>query len=221
MKSIKIVTVGDGQVGKTCLLISYTTNSYPSEYLPTVFDNYTANVMVEGKPISLELWDTAGQEDFDRLRPLSYDNTDVFLICFALNNPNSFQNVKKKWTPELQNHLTNTISSTGAKSTARFILVGTKMDLRSDAVSLAELRERNESPITYEQGLQMAKDIGAVRYMECSALTQQGLKAVFDEAIRCVLFPTKEEENTFLKGNGTSSSSSSSSSKCKCKCNIS
>lgn len=142
------------------------------------FDNYSASVMVDGKPISLGLWDTAGQEDYDRLRPLSYPQTDVFLICFSIVSPPSFDNVKAKWFPEIEHHAPN----------VPIILVGTKLDLREDKNTTDGLRQKRMEPVSYEQALQVSKEIGAHKYLECSALTQRNLKSVFDEAIRYVIF---------------------------------
>jgi len=179
MQTIKCVVVGDGAVGKTCLLISYTTNKFPSEYVPTVFDNYAVTVMIGGDPYTLGLFDTAGQEDYDRLRPLSYPQTDIFLVCFSTVSPTSYENVKEKWVCEIMHHCPKT----------PFLLVGTQLDLRDDTVVVERLAKSKHKPITYEQGVKAAKELRAVKYVECSALTQKGLKDVFDEAILAALEP--------------------------------
>jgi len=181
---IKLMVVGDGSVGKTCLLISYTTNSFPGEYVPTVFDNYNANAIVEGNPVNLGLWDTAGSSEYDTLRPLSYPGTDVFLICFSIFSPESCQSVISKWYPEISTHAPD----------VPIILVGTKSDLRSKQDAIQVLKENNQAPITTEQGIELAKKIGAKKYLECSALTQQNLSLIFEEAVKLVLFPKENEE---------------------------
>lgn len=104
----------------------------------------------------------------------------MFLICFSLISPASFENVRAKvsirwsvvsvqiyclqqWNPEVSHHCPNT----------PVILVGTKLDLRDDKETVEKLKEKRLAPITYPQGLQMMKEIGAVKYLECSALTQK------------------------------------------------
>ena len=177
MQTLKCVVVGDGAVGKTCLLISYTTNQFPADYVPTVFDNYAVTVMIGDEPYTLGLFDTAGQEDYDRLRPLSYPSTDVFLVCFSVISPPSFENVKEKWFPEVHHHCPG----------VPCLVVGTQIDLRDDKVIIEKLQRQRLRPITSEQGSRLARELKAVKYVECSALTQRGLKNVFDEAIVAAL----------------------------------
>ena len=184
-KAVKCVVVGDGAVGKTCLLMSYANNTFPSQYVPTVFDNYSVNVSVGEEAFILGLFDTAGQEEYEKIRPLTFPNTDVFLICFSLIRPSSYENIREKWVPEILEH--------GPKG-APFILVGTQMDLREDSDTIFKLTKRKEKPVTTEMGERLAKQINAAKYMECSALTQVGLKAVFDEALILAIEPPKPQK---------------------------
>ncbi|XP_055004372.1 rho-related GTP-binding protein RhoG-like [Boleophthalmus pectinirostris] len=179
MQTVKCVVVGDGAVGKTCLLISYTTGAFPNEYIPTVFDNYSSQVTVDGRTLSLNLWDTAGQEEYDRLRTLSYPQTNVFIICFSISSPASYENVLLKWHPEVHHHCPG----------VPIILVGTKRDLREDPEILKKLKETNATPVSYSSGQSLAKQIHAVKYLECSALNQDGIKEVFSDAVRAYLNP--------------------------------
>jgi Ras-related C3 botulinum toxin substrate 1 len=168
-QNIKCVVVGDGAVGKSCCLISYTTAAFPGEYVPTVFDNYAANVMIDGRPVSLGLWDTAGQEDYDRLRPLSYPQTDIFIAAYSVVSPTSLENIRNKWIPELKHHCPG----------APILMVGLKSDLRNAA--------GDRPVVTRADAERVAKDCGVDALAECSALTQEGLKGVFDSAIRLAL----------------------------------
>jgi small GTP-binding protein len=174
MDHVKCVVVGDGAVGKTCLLISYTTNAFPGEYIPTVFDSYNATVMFENHKVNLGLWDTAGQEDYEKQRILSYPDADVFLLCFSINAQNSFDNVKDKWIAEIKQH--------GPKNVP-IVLCGTKSDTRTKGDS-KDKDGKEQKLIPKENADKLAKEIGAFSYRECSALSTDGLKEVFDECIR-------------------------------------
>eukprot|EP00817_Percolomonadidae_sp_ATCC50343_P006373 CAMPEP_0117420496 /NCGR_PEP_ID=MMETSP0758-20121206/1816_1 /TAXON_ID=63605 /ORGANISM="Percolomonas cosmopolitus, Strain AE-1 (ATCC 50343)" /LENGTH=152 /DNA_ID=CAMNT_0005202135 /DNA_START=9 /DNA_END=467 /DNA_ORIENTATION=- len=146
-EEVKCVVVGDGAVGKTCLLYVYANKKFPTDYVPTIFDNYTASVTVNERSISLALWDTAGQEDYEQLRPLSYPNTDVFIMCFAVTNPTSLENIEAKWVPEVREAEQSPI-----------VLCGTKSDLRTDESTLKELEEEGLKPITEEEGKKKWQD---------------------------------------------------------------
>ncbi|KAK1286074.1 Rac-like GTP-binding protein RAC2 [Acorus calamus] len=161
------------------MLISYTSNTFPTDYVPTVFDNFSANVVVDGSTVNLGLWDTAGQEDYNRLRPLSYRGADVFLLAFSLISKPSYENISKKWVPELRHYAPS----------VPIVLVGTKLDLRDDRQFFID--HPGTTSITTAQGEDLKKAIGAAAYIECSSKTQQNVKTVFDAAIKVVLRPPK------------------------------
>jgi len=173
----KLVIVGDGACGKTCLLIVFSKDQFPEVYVPTVFENYVADIEVDGRQVELALWDTAGQEDYDRLRPLSYPDTDVILMCFSIDSPDSLENIPEKWTPEVRHFCPN----------VPIILVGNKKDLRNDENTKRELQKMNQAPLKADEGKRMADTISAVAYLECSAKTKEGVREVFEQATRAAL----------------------------------
>jgi len=170
----KLVIVGDGACGKTSLLSSFALGEFPKEYQPTVFDNYVAEIRLDDKPVQLALWDTAGQEEYERLRPMSYAKSHVILIAFALDTPDSLENVTTKWIEEVR---------TICGPTIPVILVGCKADLRPNTTH--PNTPDNPCPwVTREQGERVAQLIGARAYKECSALKIEGVDDVFETATR-------------------------------------
>jgi len=176
----KLVIVGDGACGKSCLLLGFSKGAFPKGYTQPLLGKYVANIEVDGKYIELALEDTPGQEDYDRLRPLSYPGSHVILICFKIDTPDSLDNVQEKWISEVRHFCPG----------LPVILVGCKKDLRHDPKVIEELRKTRERPVTPEEGAAVATKIGAKMYLECSALTGEGVRAVFQEATRSALLPT-------------------------------
>ncbi|NXK17528.1 RHOD protein, partial [Arenaria interpres] len=134
----------------------------PQVYIPTVFERYTATLQVRGKPVKIHLWDTAGQEDYDRLRPLSYAGVNVVLICFDITSPHSYDNVLTRWYPEV-NHFCKGVP---------VLLVGCKTDLR-------KRKEGHLEHISHQKAKAMARQVHAVSYLECSARYQENVRDIF------------------------------------------
>jgi len=251
---IKLVVVGDGGVGKTSLLVSYTHNYFPGDYIPTVFEHYTANVVwsssknshrnnsgsgsssssgkrarnisghfsssssssnnnskspstpsrinnqgigigqrldslgspssprtpnSDDKIVRLSLWDTAGQEDYDKLRPMSYPHTNVFMLCYSSVDPETALNIGRKWVPEIREHTPN----------VPIILVATKIDMRDHRSVVIKMNEKRTVPLSRDDGLQMVRDYKLDGFIECSALSKKGLMEAFDECIAAVVCP--------------------------------
>ncbi|SCV68333.1 BQ2448_454 [Microbotryum intermedium] len=200
--SRKVVVIGDGACGKVTaisvspfgfvppmqkltrfdtlrrsspwqsLLNVFVNGHFPENYEPTVFENHLA------------LWDTAGQEDFDRLRSLSYADSHVICICFSVDQPTSLENVVTKWIEEVYELCPG----------VKVCLVALKCDLRDDPATKASLARYQEHPVQYEQGLEVAKSIRASRYLECSARFDRGVREAFEEAARVAIHARRRGE---------------------------
>uniref|UniRef100_A0A6B2LI82 Uncharacterized protein n=1 Tax=Arcella intermedia TaxID=1963864 RepID=A0A6B2LI82_9EUKA len=157
------------------MLIAYAKGSFPDTYVPTVFENYTAQLEHNDKKVLLHLWDTAGQEDYDRLRPLSYPGSDIVLLCFSLVTEASFDSIKEKWYPEVDHYVKDVPT----------ILVGTKVDLRE--AKLPDPGTGEFKPVSTEKGQELANEIGAEKFIEVSAKNGHNLKTIFQEAVSIVM----------------------------------
>ncbi|PRP76942.1 hypothetical protein PROFUN_06220 [Planoprotostelium fungivorum] len=202
-RAIKVALVGDGTVGKTCMLMSYVCQAFMEDYIPTMFDNFSAIEEVDGEMVNVILWDTAvpsvgailnrhrltcksGQEDYETIRTTTcFPNTHVFVLCFSVVHPDSFQN----WLEELRRTCPNT----------PYILVGTKTDMRDDPEVIRKLNEKGKEPITSKVGKKRAKEIKAEAYIECSAKDLSSVNNVFVQAIHVVMDPLRERRKVVAK----------------------
>ncbi|KAJ1962912.1 GTP-binding protein Rho1 [Dipsacomyces acuminosporus] len=177
----KLVVVGDGGCGKTCLLHVYREGEFPpnDQYIPTIFEEWVAELKIDGRAIELALWDTAGQEDYDNVRYPCYNMANVIVICFSVDSPDSLENVQEKWIGEVLEYAPG----------VPVLLVGLKEDLRRDEQIINQLSKDGQMPTTREQALQVAKAIGAHLYLECSAKENRGVREIFDAAVRSTLRP--------------------------------
>lgn len=182
---LKIVIVGDGGCGKTSLLMVYAKGDFPEKYAPSVFEKYATTISLGGKEIKLNLYDTAGQDDYDRLRPLSYQEADLILVCFDVTNPTSYENVLIKWHPEVKHFCRET----------PVILIGCKTDLRKDKECSRKLKANNQAPITYTQGEETRQQMNAELYLECSAKYQENVDEIFREATKRTLAYNRKQKN--------------------------
>lgn len=175
MEPLKCVLVGDTNVGKTYLIKTYKNKQYKNEKNEaTVYEKHQIQIKQKKKKIDVDVFDTAGSEDYDRLRPQSYKDADVFLLCFSLINRNTLKHIKTKWVKEVRQ----------TSPDVPIIVVGLKMDLR-DNFDKADI-DRNEDgvePIKKEKAQKLIQKIEAVQYLECSAKNMQRLDEVFDSML--------------------------------------
>lgn len=182
----KIVVVGDGACGKTCLLEVFRHDKFPEEYIPTVVDNFSKEIIVDGKKVSLILWDTAGQEDFDSVRPLSYKDTSIVLLCYSIENKEMLVNIKEKWTFEIRNYCHDT----------PFFLIG----LKSDKRNMDDSEVDKSKLVSVAAGEDLSEEVGAAGFYECSALTGENINEIFEAAARKIIKQNEKSPVTSVRG---------------------
>ncbi|XP_023658603.1 rho-related GTP-binding protein RhoF-like [Paramormyrops kingsleyae] len=190
-ENLNMVIVGDGGCGKTSLLMAYSKRDFSEKYVPSVFEKVTTTSNFGGRDIILNIYDTAGQEDYDRLRPLSYPDANLVFICYDVTNPTSFENVLLKWYPEVH-HFCRGLP---------ILLIGCKTDLRKNKEQTRKLRALGLAPITYLQGVEAMRQMKAELYLECSAKYQENVMDIFREAVKRGLTATQRARQARRKAN--------------------
>ncbi|CAB1315784.1 unnamed protein product [Coregonus sp. 'balchen'] len=187
MQSIKCVVVGDGAVGKTCLLISYTTGAFPKEYIPTVFDNYSSQVLCMCLFVYVCVFTPVWVCVFIPACMC------VFPVCVCLLTCVCLLPCVCVYVPVCVLHLCVCVFQVTVDGRSISLnlwdTAGQEDDLRNDEETQRKLKEQSQSPVTHHQGAGLARQIHAARYLECSALNQDGIKEVFAEAVRAFLNP--------------------------------
>ncbi|KAH6907435.1 GTP-binding protein rho1 [Coprinopsis sp. MPI-PUGE-AT-0042] len=181
-----LVVVGDCGVGKTCLLAVFAKGKFPTRSVPATYDNYVMDMDVEGVKVELGLWDTAGDSNYGRLRPLLYPKAHVILICFSIDSQSSLENAQNLWSAEIKHH----------RSDVPYLLVGCKSDLRDAQSPTGKSPTRAGSLVTTEQGKAAATAMGAYKYVQCSAKTGTGVRELFQYATKLSLLPRLKQPSS-------------------------
>ncbi|XP_012940339.1 ras-like GTP-binding protein Rho1 isoform X2 [Aplysia californica] len=180
----KIVVVGDGGVGKTCLIRRYINGEFdeftPQAYIPSSLETHTREMTVGNKKFVAIICDTGGQETFRHLRKTSYPNSDAVIVCFSLDNEESLKNIHNLWIPEMQKLCPR----------VPMILVGNKLDLREEAY-------KPDGFIKESKGLQAVKKHKMVTYLETSSLNDTNVDKVFETAMAEAAKRKKQNKKSF------------------------
>ncbi|KAH6648941.1 small GTPase superfamily [Truncatella angustata] len=173
---LRFAVVGDYRCGKTCMLLRFYFDTFTRNHIPTQYELFNKTINVDGKNADLELWDTSGRIELKQLSLLSYLAWDGIFLCFSVDSDNKFTNAQTKWINQIHMHCHG----------APIFFVGLKKDTRVGSGIWAPLFPSFETRVGASEGAMAARNLGAVRYMECSAKTGEGVNLVFEEGVRTI-----------------------------------
>ena len=203
VENVRCTLIGDERVGKTSILLSYQADTYPSEYVKTEFDSYSKRTKYKDLSINLLLYDVGGQADLESFEKLDRLQTDVFLLCFSVDDRTSFENVSTKWLEMVKRCWLSPEDGQAKKSNRMsesdlmnpiVLLVGCKTDRKTDKSVIMKHSELVARPlVTSKEAVTLSKSIEAYKYMECSSRNGTGVVQIFTQVIKAV----QERRNYF------------------------